>query len=62
MIRRNAPVGRVYYSHPSALVTAPKFDHPWRPPPLPPVGLGDLRRVLDGLKNLDPYSHVSRQE
>lgn len=44
--------GRVFYSHPGALVTAPKLDRPWRPAPLPPLGAADLRRVLEGLKNL----------
>jgi hypothetical protein len=44
---------RVFYSHAAPLVTAPKLDTPWRPRPLPPVGVADLQRVLDGLKKLN---------
>lgn len=55
---RDAPAGaRTYYSHLAPLVTAPKFEGPWRPAPLPPVGLSDLQRVLAGLKNLDRHPH-----
>lgn len=37
----------------AALVTAPKFERPWRPAPLSPVSLSDLARVLEALNNLD---------
>ena len=35
------------------MVTAPKFERPWRPAPPPPLSLPDLARVCEALKNLD---------
>jgi hypothetical protein len=46
----------------AALVTAPKFEHPWRSAPLSPYSLSDLVRVREALRNLDrtrPASDVS---
>jgi hypothetical protein len=37
----------------AARVRAPKFERPWRPPPLPPLSQRDLVRVCDALRNLD---------
>ena len=34
------------------LVTEPRFTHPWRPAPTPPVDLYTLQRVLAGLRRL----------